>query len=89
MAPKNSSIIDWLLSLANDSSSSEFVSFFLCLYTSVSVDLLISISITMNDQRFKYYTGYEVDNEPSDDDDDEVDIPSSTAIAQDHRSSER
>ena len=24
----------------------------------------------MTDQRFKYYTGYEVDNEPSDDEDD-------------------
>jgi hypothetical protein len=23
----------------------------------------------MSDQRFKYYTGYEVDNEPSDDED--------------------
>ena len=42
----------------------------------------------MADQRFKYYTGYEVDNEPSDDDD-ELDTPSSKAIAQDHRSSER
>ncbi|UJR23825.1 hypothetical protein I4U23_026801 [Adineta vaga] len=31
----------------------------------------------MSDQRFKYYTGYEVDNEPSDDDDD---IPCNTAI---------
>ncbi|CAF3563123.1 unnamed protein product [Rotaria sordida] len=31
----------------------------------------------MTDQRFKYYTGYEVDNEPSDDEDE---IPCSTAI---------
>lgn len=30
----------------------------------------------MADQRFKYYTGYEVDNEPSDDEDD---IPGNTA----------
>ncbi|CAF0973387.1 unnamed protein product [Rotaria sp. Silwood1] len=33
----------------------------------------------MTDQRFKYYTGYEVDNEPSDDDDE---IPCSSAITQ-------
>lgn len=32
----------------------------------------------MTDQRFKYYTGYEVDNEPSDDDED--DLPCNTAI---------
>ncbi|CAF3347811.1 unnamed protein product [Rotaria socialis] len=39
----------------------------------------------MTDQRFKYYTGYEVDNEPSDDEDE---IPCTTAITGDHVNSD-
>ncbi|CAF0979542.1 unnamed protein product [Adineta steineri] len=39
----------------------------------------------MTDQRFKYYTGYEVDNEPSDDEDD---LPCNTAITNGHASSD-
>jgi hypothetical protein len=40
----------------------------------------------MTDQRFKYYTGYEVDNEPSDEEDD---LPCNTAITDGHVSSDR
>lgn len=40
----------------------------------------------MTDQRFKYYTGYEVDNELSDEEDE---IPCTKAITQDHLSSDR
>lgn len=39
---------------------------------------IVLLFIEMTDQRFKYYTGYEVDNEPSDDDED--DLPCNTAI---------
>lgn len=41
----------------------------------------------MTDQRFKYYTGYEVDNEPSDDDDD--DLPCNTITSKNEDQSER
>ena len=40
----------------------------------------------MTDQRFKYYTGYEVDNEPSDDEDD---LPCNTAITNGQENSGR
>lgn len=39
----------------------------------------------MSDQRFKYYTGYEVDDEPSDDDDE---IPNNNALTHGRASSE-
>ena len=51
---------------------------------------LLSFQITrrMTDhQRFKYYTGYEVDNEPSDDEGDEC--TASRAISQSQVTSER
>ncbi len=40
----------------------------------------------MTDQRFKYYTGYEVDNELSEDEDD---IPCNTAITHGRATSDR
>ena len=43
----------------------------------------------MTDQRFRYYTGYEVDNEPSDDDEEEDVNPTHKAITQGQNSSER
>lgn len=44
----------------------------------------------MTDQRFRYYTGYEVDNEPSDDENEEEEVnPSHKAITQGQGSSDR
>jgi hypothetical protein len=40
----------------------------------------------MTDQRFKYYTGYEVDNEPSEDEDD---LPCNTVITDGNVNSDR
>jgi len=47
---------------------------------------LYNIPDKMTDQRFKYYTGYEVDNEPSEDEDD---IPCNTAVTDGNANSDR
>ena len=47
----------------------------------------LQITNGMADPRFKYYTGYEVDNEPSDDEDDKC--TSSQTIAHGQITSER
>ena len=59
--------------------------------TVISFHCISSLDRKMTDQRFRYYTGYEVDNEPSDDEKDEGEEvnPSHKAITQAQGSSDR
>lgn len=52
----------------------------------ISIKRKTNFLVKMTDQRFKYYTGYEVDNEPSEDEDD---LPCNTAITNGNVNSDR